>query len=185
MHSATPYRKVRSVNATNTSFPSKIPTGTEPSGDAGTATGASVIQLVHGRGGIVPCKAKFIFYGTGDANDVFEAKVIGWERCGSDTSTLWNPLILAHLVCTLGAMTGVAGKYLVATDLLVDTITVNSEPTITADTTRQGTLEISSPAADLIAFATVPLHGVEKIELIFDTTTGDPTGANALVSFEY
>lgn len=184
-----PFRKARSVNATNTSFASKVATTTEPLGDAGTATGASVIQVANnnGSGGLTPCHLLVLPYGTGDANDVFDLRVIGWRRIGSGQAphTLWVPSILAGLTCTLGAGTGVAGSPVVATEKLVDTITVTAgmEPTITADTTNQGTLIISSPAGDLTAWALVPLYGVEKVELTFDMTTGDPTNANALVAF--
>lgn len=179
-----PFVKARSVNATNTSFASKVATLTEPSGDAGTATGASVLQLSDGPNGIVPCKALLIPYGTGDANDVFDMRIIGWRRVGSGPrpDVLWIPHILASLTCTIGAATGVAASPVVATELFVDTITILSEPTITADTTRQGTVMTYSPANDTIAWAIVDLQGCEKLELTFDTTTGDPTGANCLVA---
>jgi hypothetical protein len=179
------FRKARSVNATNTSFASKIPTRTEPSGDAGTATGASVIDLCGQPDGPTPSHAMCVFYGTGDSNDIFEVKLIGWRRVGSGLTTLWVPTILAHLVCTLGTSVGVAGGEVLATEAFVDTITVASagEPTYVAATTNSGTVRISSPAGDLIGFAEVPLLGCQKLELIFDMTTGDPTGGNALLAF--
>lgn len=178
-----PFRKAREVHATNTSFPSKVITGTKPVGTGASATEASVIELGTGGGGFVPCKALIKPYGTGDANDVFNLRVIGWRRAQNGQFFTWLPDILADLVCTLGAATGYAGGLVAATDLMVDTITITSEPTMTADVTPTGTLTIFSPANDLQAYAIVPLMGAELLELIFDMDTGDPTGGNALITF--
>lgn len=183
---ARPQRRVRSVNATNTSFPAKADTVTEPAGDAGTATGASVIDLAGlGGAGYVPGKVRLTPYGTGDADDVFEMKVIGWRRSKGFDSThkdTWHPEVLAHLVCTLGTATGVASGTVSATELYADTISVASagEPVTNADTTDAGTVVFFSPADNTRAYADVPLLGCEKFEVIFDMTTNDPTGGNAL-----
>lgn len=173
------FRKVRSVNATDTSFPSKIPTVTEPVADAATATGQATIDL---RGGTADAPAqnlaKFVFYGTGDENDVFAARIIGWSVLKGVVGTskdLWIPVVLAELTCTMSATTGAAGGVLATTDLFVDTLVL-----VTGN--EDVSIDIVSPTADEIAHCVVDLKGFQKVEVTFDTTTGDPTGANALVS---
>jgi hypothetical protein len=170
-----PYERIRTTNATNTSFASKVPTITEPSGDG-------IRSLCGKMGGTVPCKAFIVPFGTGDANDVFDMRVIGWTRIGSGTVVLWIPTIIASFTCTLGAATGVAGAPVVATELFCDTIVILSEPTVTADVTRTGTVSVYSPAADLIGLIELNMPPVEKLEFSFDATTGDPSGMNALVA---
>lgn len=169
------YRKVRATNAADTSFPSRVATVTEP-------TGGGVIDRPNVGGGH---GVQFVFYGTGDADDVFDVRVLGWRKVGGSPTGLWVPVIIAGLTCTLGTATGVAGAEVVATELFADTVTITSggEPTVTADTTRGGTFRLFSPANNLIAWVAVPLYGFAKLELTFDMTTGDPTGANALYSF--
>lgn len=169
------YKKVRTTNAADTSFPSKVPTTTEPSG------GGVINRSVAGDGSGL----HLVFYGTGDADDVFDTRVIGWRKVTGGPTGLWVPTIIAGLTCTLGTATGVAGSEVVATELFADTITITSggEPTVTADTTRGGTFRIFSPTANLIAWVVIPLYGFEKVELTFDMTTNDPTGANALYAF--
>ena len=175
MHAVRPFKKARATNATNTSFPSKVLTTTEPSGDG-------VHDIVPIEGGISPCKVLVVPYGTGDANDVFDMRIIGWRPLVREAQNvlLWVPTILASLTCTLGAGTGVAGTPVLNTALIVDTITILSEPSVTADTTRQGLVEVYSPANDTLAWAELDLRGSYKIEFTFDATTGDPTGMNAL-----
>lgn len=187
MDFARAFQKVRTVDATNTSFPSKIPTTTEPTGTGAAAATASVIEVSGGSGGATPSRLLFIPYGTGDANDVFDMKVIGWRRIGSGPppDTLWVPVTLLGVTCTLGAAVGIASSPVTETRKFVDTITIMSamEPVITADTTNAGTVVRFSPAGDFIGWVEMPVRGFEKIEFIFDTTTGDPTGANALYAF--
>ena len=45
------------------------------------------------------------------------------------------------------------------------------------------TIHGCGPAENVIAHAVVDLRGFQKLEVIFDTTTGDPTGANLLIAF--
>jgi hypothetical protein len=176
-----PYQKARATNSGATSFASKVATITEPSGDG-------VIQLAHGPNGHVPCHALLLPYGTGDANDVFDFDVWGWRRLGSGTpgNTIWIPSRIAGFTATLGTHTGVAGAPVVATELFADTLTIRAtvgEATITADVTREGTHVVYSPADNTSAWAKICLYGFEKIEVIFDMTTGDPTGGNCLIAF--
>lgn len=171
------FQKVRSVNATATSFASKVPTLTEPSGDAGSATGASVIDLCPGGNGVSQAsRLVLVPYGTGDADDVFAMRVIGWRCLGRGATTaIWIPVILAELTCTMSAVTGVAGGAVSATEYFCDTIAlVSGNDDISID--------IVSPTGDVIAHAAMDLKGFQKIEFQFDMTTNNPTGANCLIA---
>ena len=176
--SCTDWQKARSVNATDTSFPSKIPTVTEPKGDAGTATGASVIETGLASGHWANAVV-LVPYAIGDDDDVFAMRVIGWSRMKGPTPAtrdLWIPTILAELTCTVSTAVGIAGAAVLNTERFADTITlVTGNDDISVD--------ITSPTGNVIAHATVDLKGFSKIELTFDMTTGDPTSANCLLRF--
>lgn len=173
-----PFRKARSVNASDSSFPSKIPVATEPSGDAGTATGASVIDLAinPGGGGVIQNGVLIVPYGLGNDNDAFSIRVIGWKRIstGDPTTVLWVPIVLAELACIISTTVGIAGKLVIETERFADTIT--------RVTGSDRSCDIVSPTAEEIAHAYVDLKGFEKLELTYDQTTGTPT-MNALLSF--
>lgn len=170
------FRKVRAVNQTSNGYVSKLPTATEPSGDAGTATGASVIDLAPKQGaaqnGLI-----VVFYGVGSNNNTFSARVIGWRVTGENNvdTLLWIPVVLCEFAVTLSSTPiGVANKTIVATELFADTIALtygNDDVSV----------DIVSPAADIIAHAVLDLKGFMKAELSF-TTGGSATSCNALVA---
>lgn len=185
---ARPWQKARATNATDTSFSARPPTITEPSGDG-------VVGLAGpAPGGVAPGRVVFIPYGAGDDDDVFDLRLLGWRRVGSGAGpadVLWVPTILAQFTCTMGTAVGVAGAPVVATERFCDTIVIHA--TITAqlkstDTDGAGAAStghvlVCSPANNLVAHAVVLTEGCEKVELLFDMTTGDPTNGNCLVSF--
>jgi hypothetical protein len=174
---STSFRKARTTNATNTSFPSKVPTGTEPTGTGSSGTAASVIDC--GWGGVVSQNGLLVMpYGTGDNDDVFALRVIGWTVVGNDSSTwVWVPMILAEITCTMSStIPGVSGRDVVATEYFCDTLSM-----VTGN--EDVSVDITSPTGDVGAHFVVDLKGCQKVELTFDTTTGDPTGANALIRF--
>lgn len=179
-----PWRKFRTVNCTDTSFPSKIPTATEPTGVGATAGGAAVIDLINTgslersasiQNGICLC-----FFGAGSDTQTFVAKGIGWSCVGDSPAldvapdtTLWIPTTLFEVTCTLSTPTGLANKAVVATDLFVDTI-------VKVGTTYNEGVNVNtvSPADNTIAYLYADLSGHMKFELIFDMTGA--TNGNAL-----
>ena len=163
VHQSKKFAKARTTNATDTSFASKVPTTTKPSGEG-------VINLK--REARASQWVELVPYGTGDANDVFEMWVIGWREIDG----LWVPKRLVKLTCTLGAMTGVAGASVLATELFCDTVTASMG-------ISNVSYELYSPADDTACHVKVQTGGNELLELIFDATTGDPTGMNCLVAF--
>lgn len=188
MNLASPFQKARRLSSADTTFPSRVPTVTEPmSAATATTTSQEVIEFVQGQGGNGPIPfAMFVMpFGLGAALDAFAVRCIGWKRIGSDPNlTLWVPFILGTFGTVLGTTTGVAGAPVINTEKFADTITIVNEPTITADVTREGTTKIFSPTGNLPGWFYVPLRGCEKIELCFQNTTNTPT-KNALVSFIY
>ena len=171
------FRKARSVNQNSNGYVSKIPTGTEPTGDAATATGASVIELGRMAGspaqnGLIICP-----YGIGSDNNTFSLKVIGWRCVGENnlSTMLWIPVPLVVLACTLsGSAIGIVGKTILATELFADTISLTKG-------NDDVSVDIVSPADDTIAHAVVDLKGFQKVEISF-TTGGSATDCNALIA---
>ena len=147
-----PYKKLFSSNQSDSSFDSKTPTTTKPSGGG----------IVTGLGS----KAGLIFFGTDAANETFDVRVWGWS---SVEDSLWVPFLLADVTCTLGSTQGVAGEAITDSDFIVDTITGNS-----GDAGR----EIISPTGDLVASLHVENRGANRLEVEFDMTGA--ADANAL-----
>jgi hypothetical protein len=160
------FRKGKATAATTTSFPSKVVTTTRPTNDGVHVLGTSVGIVV------VP-------YGTGDANDVFEMHILLWRSMGAGSSLCWVPTRVSAtpFICTLGTFAGSGGaSQLATTDLICDTIT-NTDATLTSQSMN---VSLNSPADNTAGYIVATTFGAEMIEFIFDTTTGDPTGANCL-----
>ncbi len=170
------------TNVTASSFTTKAPTTTEP-------TGNTIINLCQPQsfGGTLPQRVVFWPIGTGSDNDAFSLRVWSWRRIGSGDSpnVLWIPTILTEVSCTVCATVGVALSPVLATERFVDTITLvaaRSRVQTGADGASATTLiepEIFSPTNDLIGFFITHLLGSQKLELDFDETTNTPA-ANAL-----
>lgn len=169
-----PWRLARSVNQTSASFVSKVPTTTEPKGDAGTATGASVIELSN-NGMCGPSAAKIVPFGTTTNDNTFNVRVIGWERLPYPSGLdLWVPTTLAEVTATLGTSPGVDGTLVTSSNLFADTLVL-----VTGN--ANVSMEIISPANDTIAHFIVSLKGSMKLELSFSIAGGTATDMNALV----
>lgn len=155
-------QRVRATSSTDSTFPSKVPTGTAPTGDG--VIGDPIVQGAPSWVQIVP-------FGDGADNATFDLRVIGWKV--SDLG-LWVPTILAQAACTLSAAVGVASTEVLATQRFADTITLTQ---VQANVDSK----LSSPTGDLVASFQVETRGSALIEVIFDL--GTATGANALVSW--
>ncbi len=171
-------RKARSVNQTSASPASKVPTIVEPSGDAGTATGAAVIELGDRLGGAQNF-VRAMFYGVGTNNQTFSCRVYGWNGV-VDTNTgiqLWVPALLAEVAVVLSStIPGVANSQVLSTELFADTIT------ITGTTAIQGTdIDLKSPANDQVALMVLDMFGFQKLEFAFSTDSS-ATSCNALLA---
>lgn len=157
------------ANATDTSFASRPDALAEPSGDG-------VVDLrPTGLDPVVPTWVELLPYGTGDANDVFVMRVYGVRQIGRPAES-WTYVPLLEVTCTLGTKTGVAGGGLAAAEMYCDTIVAASPSFGVADNSYR----LSSPADNSAGRILLDTEGYQKLRIDFDTTTGNPTGANCL-----
>ncbi len=156
------FAKVRPTNATDTSFPIRIPRTSEPTGpgvlDLATLSGRVARQIL-----VVP-------YATGAENGTFRARLLGWRKLVD----LWIPLPLAEVEATLGGLTGVASGSVGNNERFADTLT--------AVLGNEGvSLELLSNANDLVACFVADLKGFARVELLLVRGLG-PSDVNALYS---
>lgn len=150
-------RRAFLTNQSDASFPSKIPTITEPSTGTGIIAATGTTLELHP-------------YGTGADNTTYSIRVIGWRKIlhtPTATQFLWTPTIVAELLCTNSAAVGIALSPLATTERFADTITLGS-----------GIAVLFSPANDTPARALLDIDGFDKIEFTFDMTGA--TDANVL-----
>lgn len=176
---ANPFRKGRSVNATNTAFPFRgtsttNPFTANPSGDAGTATGSCVIELTdQDVGGSAQNGAEFIFYGVGADNTTFSARIYGistMQTSGRTSVTpqtnLWIYVPLVELACTLSVqMTGQDNRVITGTENFADTLAIVGTTAVAGVD-----VNVTSPANDTIAKIYADLWGFQGFEVTYDMT---------------
>lgn len=168
MTQASNFKKGRRTNATASSFASRVPQAAEPALDtaAGSATAQVAVDVLArgGADGLVQNRLLLVFFGTGNEDTTFAARVLGWRRLGTDDETdLWVPVELAEVACTLSATVGVAGTGVVATERFADTITLVAG-------NDDISMEIVSPTGDEIAHVVLDLKGFQKFEVQYDMT---------------
>jgi hypothetical protein len=169
-----PWFKVRSVNETSNGYVTKSATGTEPSGDAGTDTGASVQDIAQGT---TSARTSFALmpYGVGADNATFSMRVLGWSVIGNLTTTLlWIPQTLFEVTCTLCTKVGVSGRELTNSERFVDTIAIVGTSGLPGIS-----FNMHSPADNTIGYITASVLGAQKVECQF-TTGASATSCNAL-----
>lgn len=161
-----PLRKALATNSTASSFASKAPTLTKPSG-------AGVFDLYDINLGLalntqVP---QYIFlqpYGGNSNDETFDIRLYGWNTLqdkGVADHGLWVPVLLVEANVTLG---NIAATDLGANMLISDTLVIVKGDTVTV-----------SPANNTPAFIKLNMLGAQLIEFDFDLTgTGD--AANCL-----
>jgi hypothetical protein len=195
---STALRKVRQINSTDASFPSRVPrlawsneVDNQPSGkgdSAAQATASAVIDLTAkssfpDRGpsnGLAQNKVKIIPFGTGSDTNTFKMRLIGWEIAyerdsGEDIRTaIWIPTTLAEFTCTLSTPPGLAGTVVDGNQLFADTIALDG-------TSGNDDIDISitPPADNTIAHVVVDLKAAQKLEIIFDRNSS-ASSCNAL-----
>lgn len=111
--------------------------------------------------------AAIAFFGGNDNNETFTARITGWRKIGD----LWIPTPLLSLAGTLGAMTGVAGQSVTASQLFADTLA--------ASTAFTSAYEIINPTADQVAIVKVDAFGCEKLQVQVAKNTCDSINALA------
>ena len=156
---------IRSSNSTATSFASRIPTTTEPTGDG--------VYDCH-PGGVaqdaVLNYAMFVPFGRDTPGLTFDMRIFGWSLVAGSSTDVYIPIRLVQCSCTLGSATGVDGSNLEDEELICDTI---------ASVTGSNLRTVVSPADNTIAHMIVDVTGFCKVEAIFDRTGA--TQANCLI----
>ena len=173
-----PLRLARPINTTATSYPSRLPTITEPV-SAGTATATS--QFVHTLGYNGSCASNVVQifpFGLGSDTNAFNMRVLGWRFLPATVAlpAMWFPFPLAEFLCTLSStLPGIADQQIIATSLFADTITL-----VGSVGNANISCEIVSPANDTMAHVIVDLKGCTKFEIIFDMVSA--TDGNAILA---
>ena len=158
----TPLSKAAATNATDSSFPSRVATLTQPSG-------GGVFNLSC-QGNKTRSNVLIIPFGAGADNATMSVRVIAWRF----VTTLWIPLIVCEVSCTLSTSVGVAATEVLNTDRFADTLSLTFG--------NAGVdCQIFSPANNTPAHVMLDAKGASLIELVF-TTGGSATSCNALVA---
>lgn len=190
-----PWRKARATLDTSNAYTSKIIVGSDPylavtagggTGDANTATGASLIALVQpeSRGQPMPNGVSIMFYGTGADDATFAARIIAWSKVVTDRSAsvtdndrVWIPHDLCQVTGALSTFVGLAGKTILDTHRLADTIA------LVGTTANAGVnVNIVSPANNRPARMYLDLEGAEYLEIQVQDD-GSATAMGALYKF--
>lgn len=151
--------QVLSTYSTDTSYPARVATITEPTGDGVLDLTGTPQQLKY---------LNLIPIGTSAADQTMKVLVLGWRLI----TTVWVPIALAELTATLSAKTGVNATELENEIFLADTITL----TTGFDTSK---VKLSSMAGDIIAHAELELEGFRKVEILFNRNSSSAS-CNAL-----
>lgn len=162
-----PLGKAFTANSTNgTAFSAKAVTNTKPSG-------SGVVSIESD----TPTLSKWIFFGAGNADQTFNARITGWTPCVPSSAgvTSWVPIILWQGVVTLGSHTGIASGAVLNTEKFADTI-----ETDTGFGDDGVDCQPFSPANDTVAHLLVDNKGCSLLELEVDMV--DATNANALIA---
>lgn len=176
-------RRLRQVNSNNAAYNAVADTFVEPKGDPLTAGGDVVIDLaMQSQGqGWVPTYLELWPYGLGATGNVFNMRVIAWQRVldpviqAAGFPCQWVPSEIAEFVCTLGTDTGVLGGTPSNLEFYATTITITTEESFSANVSRIGTVWVISPGTGIRGHIRVDMEGVEKFEVLFAQVTGTPT----------
>lgn len=154
------FAKLLSSNSTDSSFASKVPTVTEP-------TGTGVLELSSIPGSMSD-NILLVPFGAGNDDTTFVLRLIGWRK----VSALWVPIPLCQVTATLSTAVGVSGAAVTDSDRFADTLALASGFNSNVST------EIVSPTGNIIAHVMQDVKGFAKVEITFDMTGA--TSGNAL-----
>ncbi len=188
---ATNFRKARSVNSTASSFASILMQLAVPEGDAASATGRAVFDLISDcpssadatqrgtLGGPAQNGVLVMPYSVGANNDQYSVRVYGWKFVpGTATATgLWRPFLLVEMACTATSTDiGVAGGIIAATEMFADTVALTTG-------NDDVSVDLVSPTGDVAGHWQGDLKGAQKLEFTFKTNVAQaPTSMNAIFS---
>lgn len=185
-----PFTRALHTNYASNSYPVLVPTITppapgSPSPNGGNANGvfapSGLPAPVSGGTNAAPALITELsllgcFFGTGADDATFLAQLIGWKQTiGIAATSLWIPVPLLEVTCTLSTIEGVAGADVIATERFADTLVLTSG----YSTTYGGGTQVTSPTGNVIAWLVSSLNGFGAFQWIFNCNSS-ATGANCL-----
>lgn len=160
--------KCFAADATSATYPSRIPTLTEPTVTNNPGLVELSPKLITGN------QILFFPFGQGAASDTFNVQLLGWKQTQVlDTIVLWVPFVLCELTVTLGTTTGVAGTPAVVADLFANNLAI-----VTGNENID--IELVIPGNNQLAYAMIDLKGNALVEFIVDLDSS-ATAANGLI----
>lgn len=168
----TPLARTHVTNATDTNFPSKVPTKTRPNGDGVIDFGADGGKSSNG--------LLLLPVGTGQNDAAMDMRVIGWKLIAgvsqgtTPTVDLWIPHLLAQFGLVFGNVTGVANTKVPATEFFMDTVTLTTG-------NANVSVETLSPGSDIISHILLNGLSSDLVEVTFDMGA-NATSGNCLYS---
>lgn len=182
------WQRARTTNTTSASFPTvnalifndfvaAIGTGSDASQTVSRALYSLGGGFTKEPGGAVrPASSRISVrpYGRGSDNDTMKIRVYGWNELseGDRTAAQFEEALLAEVLCTLSAKTGVVGGIVGTSDRYADTLV--------ASYANAGVgIDVVSPANDLAAHFALDLKGAQFVEFTFDRNSS-ATQCNAL-----
>lgn len=165
-------KKAASTDDTTTSsFVTRAPTTTEPSG-------SGVNTMTQSSGGVVQNIAKVMPYGLGADGTTFSMRITGWIKLPSSNPPsvpdLWIPVNLCEISCTCsGTQQSIRGSDISDSYCFCDTLAVvgtSGNPGVS--------LDIVSPTGGKGAHLSIDVKGFLKIQ--FDFLNSTTSAANAV-----
>ena len=168
--------KIFAANQTAGTITVPAPRELEPKGDG-------FVSLQQAAGSTGPKRLLFIPFGTAAANKTFTMEIVAWRKTqdhptDSNLRGLWIAYPIAAFTCTLGAMTGMTGKYVDNTQFFCDTIVAATAPIGSAVVD----FNIRTPTDDSVASVDIAIYGASVAGALFGVGTSQATDANALVA---
>lgn len=175
------FRKVRGVNATDTSLSAPLFSTTRPTGrgtNVAQATSRGCLDLALVEMQPSQNEAVIVFYGTGSENTTGKVRIYGITPVEDDnTETVqYIPVLLAAVTVTLSAAVGAAGRAIGSSERFADTITL--------DVGVEGPhVHVISPTGDVPGHIKLNTEGHAILELVFSTESSS-SSLNALVKLK-
>lgn len=169
---AGPLIRTHATNATDTSFPTRIPTITQP------ATGQGVFEMLQAQKlrGDSYNAVKLIPFSVCSDDDTADMQVILWNReefAGDPLKKIWVPTKICQLALTFSSSVGVANGNIGTSSRFADTLAITMG--------NAAFVLVHSPVATMAntpGFAVVYTLGAQLVEVVFDQ--GNGTSINCL-----
>lgn len=180
-----PFQRALTTSYATNGYPTIIPTTTQPSGagvffPGGTPSATYALGTENLPSSLsTSYSVMAVFFGAGSDNTTFSSRLIGWKQTqGISALSLWVPVPLLQVQCTLGTSIGIASADVINTDRFADGISL----TAGYGTTDMNGVLVNTLSNDLVGHLIAGVRGFGCLQWIFDTG-GSATNANALFTY--